>query len=166
MALVGVPQTFAVEGSRDLVNKLWWEIEEYRDEAELEKKLWRAFNCAVTAWHICDWLWRERTADRKEQRGLAAFQTAMKEKCRHLNFCRHIATASKHGGVDRHFDDSINVVVRATRDPLEGAFSDSLKSKHWEIIVTDQHLSYDALEVFYVVQSFWDRITVSDVCAE
>src|SRR4029077_9030324 len=45
-------QTFAVENALDMSNKLMWEIEAYRDEPELTPKLWRAFNCAVTAWHI------------------------------------------------------------------------------------------------------------------
>jgi hypothetical protein len=60
MALPGVPQTFAVENAQDMSEKLWWEIEAYRDEPDLQPKLWRAFNCAVTAWHISDWLWKER----------------------------------------------------------------------------------------------------------
>src|SRR5690242_6134735 len=47
--------------ARDMVEKLWWEIEGFRDERAF--KLWRAFNCAVTTWHLTDWLWKGRKAD-------------------------------------------------------------------------------------------------------
>jgi hypothetical protein len=107
MALPGVPQTFAIEDARDMADKLYWEIREYDAEIELEKKLWRGFNCAVTAWHITDWLWRECD----EEQTLAEFQQEMIQKCPALLSCRYIANASKHGGVDRNPIDSIQVIV-------------------------------------------------------
>jgi hypothetical protein len=49
MGLPGVPQTFPFGNARDMAEKLCWEIEVYRDETDLQPKLGRAFNCAVTA---------------------------------------------------------------------------------------------------------------------
>jgi hypothetical protein len=158
MALPGVPQTFAIEDTRDMVNKLYWEIEGFRDEPELEKKLWRAFNCAVTAWHITDWLWRERAQDAQT---LAALQATMIERCRALLPCRHIANASKHGGVDRNPDDSITVRVEGSDDDLgewPQAILESLKSHHWKIMIGTPDGEIDAFVLFDRVRQFWDEI--------
>jgi hypothetical protein len=55
MAIPGVPQTFAVENASGMIEKLNWEIEGFAHEQDIQQKLWRGFNCAVTAWHITDW---------------------------------------------------------------------------------------------------------------
>lgn len=160
MALPGVPQTFAVEDARDMVDKLYWEIEEYNNETNLPKKLWRGYNCAVTAWHITDWLWREA----KGEQTLSEFQAAMIKKCPDLLPCRYIANALKHGGVDRNQNDSIQVVVRATEAELGDcpqAILESQKSKHWEIVIIRPDGETDALRIFYSVQTYWDTLLKS-----
>jgi hypothetical protein len=158
MALPGVPQTFAVEDARDLANKLWWEIEAFRKEECLDHKLWRAFNCAVTAWHITDWLWKERCTDGQNVGKLRQFQKAIQDQCKELRLCKHIANASKHGGVDpdRGYDAAIQVIVRwAKETPV--AFKDIEQSQHWEIMISDHGHECDALHVFYKALEFWER---------
>jgi hypothetical protein len=155
MALPSVPQTFAVEDAKDMVEKLWWEIESFRDEVNLEHKLWRAFNCAVTAWHITDWLWNEVCGDAGVSRDLAQFQTAVQDRCREVRLCRHIANASKHGGVDRGYDPEIEVIVEAKDEPVP--FEEVGHSQHWEIIISDHGSKTDALVLFYRVYQFWNH---------
>jgi hypothetical protein len=52
--LPAAPHTFGIESSRDLVNKLEWEIERLEAETEPPALIYMAFNCAVTAWHVAD----------------------------------------------------------------------------------------------------------------
>jgi hypothetical protein len=156
MALPGVPQTFAIEDAKAMTEKLWWEIETFRDEQNLEHKLWRAFNCAVTAWHIIDWLWKERRRDDRWKVGkLEKFQETMERRSRELRLCRFIANASKHGGVDRKPDPTIQVTVKAKDMPPSSDEVDD--SRDWEIVISDRRGEQDALQVFYKVQSFLDH---------
>ena len=157
MALLGVAQTFAVESSSDMVEKLWWEIEGYSSEIKLQPKLWRAFNCAVTSWQISDWLWKERKSAGLVATQLQQFQAALLEQSRVLRMCKHLANASKHGGVDRAFDKSINVQVCANEPLGEVRFEDIGQAKHWKIIVTDADGKQDALDVFQQAYTFWQN---------
>jgi hypothetical protein len=155
MALPGVRQTFAVENARDMTEKLWWEIGAYQKETDLQPKLWRAFNCAVTAWHVSDWLWRERRDAGLFQGDVMKFQAMMQDRSRDLRFCKHIATASKHAGV-RKPDLTIQVDVRAKDTPEQVPFAEIDHTQHWEIVISDSSGEYDALEVFFKAQEFWD----------
>ena len=85
MALAGVPQTFAFESARDMAEKLDWEIELYRREEDLQPKLWRAFNVAVTAWHISDWIWKKRKEAGKSVGKIEKFQEDVQRRSRALN---------------------------------------------------------------------------------
>lgn len=155
MALPGVPQTFAIEDAADMVNKLAWEIDGLRDEPEIERKLWRAFNCAVTAWHVTDWLWRERG----EGHTLSVFQAGLIERCPALLACRYITNASKHGGVDRNPNDTITVRVEASDDDLGDwpqAILQSTRSHHWSLVIRTPEGEVDALVLFDRVRQFWD----------
>ena len=152
MALPGIPQAFAVEDAKELTQKLWWEIEAYRDEPSLQSKLWRAFNCAVTAWCITDWVWKEQ----HKAKGMKEddWQKLAQSRCLELRLCKYIANASKHGGVDRSPDSTINVIVRATDAPASSS-DDVSHSSHWEIMVSNNSGDQDALKVFYKVHDFW-----------
>ena len=160
MALPGIAQTFAVENARDMSEKLWWEIEAYRDEPDLQPKLWRAFNCAVTAWHISDWLWKERVDAGLTVGDVFKFQNKMQARSRELRLCKYIATASKHKGVDRSPDPTIQVIVRAKNTQEEGVPIDH--SSHWEVMISDASGESDALGVFYKAYEFWNTEIFAD----
>jgi hypothetical protein len=155
MALPGRRQTFAIENAEEMTEKLWWEIEAFREEQTLEHKLWRAFNCAVTACHVTDWLWKERAEQGREVGRLGQFQSAIEDRCRELRLCRHICNASKHAGVDRDYDPSIEVIVRANDLPV--APDEVEQSRHWEIVISDHGSERNALMVFYGAYGFWVR---------
>ena len=118
----------------------------------LQPKQWRAFNCAVTAWHIADWLWRDLRADGRDV-GKKQFQNAAQERCRELKLCRHIANASKHRGLDWGSDPGIQVIVRAKDTPASSS-EEINRSRHWEVLISDHGSECDALAVFYKVQEF------------
>jgi hypothetical protein len=95
MALPTTEHTFALEGCRDVLGKLEWEIEAFAAEREMPALAYRAFNCAVTAWHLSDWVWkafnlkqRHRFADKKRN-----FQRNSRDQCSALRLCWLITNA-------------------------------------------------------------------------
>jgi hypothetical protein len=112
MALPGRDQTFAFTDCRELLEKLDREVDRYgevagRDELLDPEALLKlvhqlkdsAFNAAVTAWHLCDWVFNDMTPEQRAKlnfRNLADLQEHVRENCRALYLCRQAATASKH----------------------------------------------------------------------
>ena len=104
-----------------MVSKLYFEIMKLIDSLsvwtksrEFPKPLFIAFNTAVTAWHITDWLWEfpvnstraamkkrfgfdyNEWSQRGRNTGLHTFQNAVVADRRSIYICREIANASKH----------------------------------------------------------------------
>ncbi|MBR1332828.1 hypothetical protein [Bradyrhizobium ottawaense] len=157
MALPSREQTFAFENCRELVQKLSREIDRYRevvgsDEEHDWDALIRvvdqlkdsAFNAAVTAWHLCDWVFNDMTAEQREKLGfkkLGDLQTYVRKHCRELHLCRQAATASKHWTVEQHPDPDVQVVVTGETG--------------WTIYFVDQGKKIPADNVFEMALSFW-----------
>ena len=126
MPLPSRDQTFAFEDCRELLDKFGREIDRYlevvgRDEQEPEALLKlvdqlrdSAFNAALTAWHLCDWVFNDMTLEQRHKLGfggLGDLQKYVRENCRALYLCRQAATASKHWAVNSHPDPDVEVVV-------------------------------------------------------
>jgi hypothetical protein len=155
MALPSRDQTFAYENCRDLVEKLDREIDRYCEVAGTDQAgadLFRlvhqltdsAFNAAVTAWHLCDWVFNDLTLEQRRRLGfkkLAKLQDHAKEQCRALYLCRYAATASKHWLVETNPDLSVQVVV---------AHEDG-----WTIYFVDDGKKTSADQVFMMARDFW-----------
>lgn len=113
MPLLGREQTFALGNCHDLLAKLDRELDRYRgvtgrDESEpqalldlVDRLKDNAFNAAVTAWHLCDWVFEDMTPEQRQKLGfnaLSDLQAHVRTNCRALYLCRYVATASKHWG--------------------------------------------------------------------
>jgi hypothetical protein len=139
-----------------MAQKLDWETDLYRRERDLQPKLWRAFNVAVTAWHMSDWVFIERRDAGVLSGQVQDFQIDVQARCRALRLCKHVATASKHYRVERKPDPSIKVIVQANETPIADDMSDVDDARHWDIVILDDTGPTDALAVFYAAQAFWD----------
>ena len=97
--------TYELRKPKDLLGKL---------ERELHRlgkgKIWasdHAYNFAVTAWHMTDWVWQhERTKSPGNTRSfgfssVATFQNFITRDCRDLDICSDLANGSKHFEVER-----------------------------------------------------------------
>ena len=139
------PQTFGFENCVDLVWKLYWEIvrlQQATPQDVIDMKCF-AFNAAVTAWHLTDWVFSDMTPAQRNHhhvRSLAEFQNLARNQCRALHLCRQIATASKHRRVTLHVDHSVIADVSLT-NKSEGQFGT------WEIVIRDGSTTLLAIDV-------------------
>jgi hypothetical protein len=114
----GPSSVFALATPQHMLAKLAWEIRQLGEslapnDADFVWPLvpaYHAYNSAVTAWHLVDWIWC--TADQKlraqlaekfhfdipssARKGLARFSDSIARDCRALHLCRIIANGSKH----------------------------------------------------------------------
>ncbi|QOY74010.1 hypothetical protein [Pseudomonas sp. OST1909] len=97
----------------DMVWKLAWEIRNlereensttgpYQNEKEAE---FAAFNCAISAWHILDWVWRTCNQEQKAKISpdgtFKSFKAAMAAECRSLLICQTLCNSTKHASPGR-----------------------------------------------------------------
>jgi hypothetical protein len=87
-----------------------------RDRDDLTTMIYTAFNAAVTAWHLCDWVFGDMSAEQRDNlkiRHLPDLQEIARRE-RSLHVCRQIATASKHWEISQFSDPAVSVSVSAS----------------------------------------------------
>lgn len=166
-----MPIAFGLRNSRDLYNKLIWEIEQLINcpPGPDSPVSYLAFNCAVTAWHIADWAWYDLTdkqkADLKQgARDLdlsnqAHFERLIRRKSEDLRICYVIAQRVKHHTLRPKVDDhairvSISVAPVSTLSRL-GDSIDDLIIERAKVVIAGE--SRPALEVFEGARNFWSQ---------
>ena len=182
MKRAGKPATYGLETFRDVLEKLEWEQnglkalseQEPRDPKEL---YYRAFNAAVTAWHLADWVWKDMTRDQRQQLetdwktklgidddGVGNFRHALRKKSRELAICREIATASKHVEITQGRDESIDTVASATTFSLHNSDGEQIQENgmfvtatKWKLKVEDDGNRREFVEVLHAAFNFWDK---------
>jgi hypothetical protein len=118
------------------------------------------FDFAVTAWHLVDWVARDPKAVQAEQQRL-------KNRCPELAVCEQVCNGAKHLILGNPQLKPFNVAkdVRGTNDlrgikmnivPGNGVSHDIVLTP--AVSITDKgRKSWDALELFHRVLSFWQR---------
>jgi hypothetical protein len=109
-----------LDSPADLLAKLNWEILQL-GHVIIENETvasYRAFNCAVTAWSITDWVWNSAPAQLRERfraespnpkaRGGEPLASLLRQQCRELAICQQLANGSKHFILDSHNDANIS----------------------------------------------------------
>lgn len=104
-------KAFGLHDSRDILKKLTWEMNNMCECArhDIESRQYHAFNCAVTAWHLTDWLWHDmqgmseeskylvqKTIGKKSLKSIECFQSYVRTACYALCLSYEIANGSKH----------------------------------------------------------------------
>jgi len=120
-----------------------------------------AFNAAVTAWALTDWVFEDMTSaqrDRHRVRSRSEFQKLARDQCRALHLCRQVATASKHRTVDKYPDPGVSAGVNIRPVPqTEGRVGTWEPLADWEIVITDGATTRLAVDVLEEARSFWYR---------
>jgi hypothetical protein len=146
-------QTFSFESCVDLVWKLDWEITRLLHATPhdiIDMKCF-AFNAAVTAWQLADWVFEDMTIEERTKRGISTLpelQKLARQECHALHLCQRVAVASKHRVVRFHHDPAITTAVRAIA-VASGRFG------KWELLIVDGETSYAAYDVFEEARQYW-----------
>jgi hypothetical protein len=124
------PKTFAINSSRDMLEKLKREIERLAGSIIRQEVVDHGLNAAMTAWHLTDWTWKE-IKDSSQLRSLTArarmpirelkqFQEFVKRDCAELAYCEGIAVSTKHFGFSKLpvFSTKVTERFKISPDPI------------------------------------------------
>ena len=125
------PPTFAINSSRDMLEKLKREIERLAGSIIRQEIVDHGVNAAMTAWHLTEWTWREIQGSTPRVRSLTAragtpirelrqFQEFVKRDCAELAYCEGIAVSTKHFAFSKLpvFSTKVTERFKINPDPL------------------------------------------------
>lgn len=175
-------KTFGLNNCRDLLRKLEWEIDNYEKTPpqDLESLSFHAFNAAVTAWHIVDWVWADMTEEQRQSvarawgitlsqttsKSINQFAGTVRQKNRAINLCREIAIASKHVVNERNPDPAVNTTASATTATVVTIGGDAVVTSDgsevvttptWALKVIDGGNTRPVLAVFKEALDYWTK---------
>lgn len=163
MPLPGVPQTFGLENCRDVLRKLKWEIEGLRTEATdtPDPLMFRAFNAAVTTWHLTDWVWEGATDAQHAAIPAVSkvdLQNFARQQCRAIHLCRQVATASKHVHVTMYPDPKVDAAASARSQMPENTSEVIIHAPPiWTVKFIDGQDRLPAIDVFEKALTWWTQ---------
>jgi hypothetical protein len=130
-----------------------------------------AFNFAVTAWHIVDWVWQTTDDEWRDtickslkcKKDYDAFKKALMNQYRVIRICQQIANGSKHMRINKP-DNSIRVDTAWARKPAlagQARAGDSLGRYDFDLLIWDDGKERNAIEVFDEVFRCWEGLLSS-----
>lgn len=164
---------FALATPHHFLLKLHWEIEQLKIALKTEHKIawtdapaYHAFNCAVTCWHLSDWVWEYADENLRQLIGsqlatklakLEDFQAAIRTKHRSLHVCWQIANGSKHMKMRKSDPNIKTQEVWKYHAPMAGSFQagQPLGRYEYQLSFTDQGQTRDALATFEAAEKAW-----------
>lgn len=174
---VGKRAAYGLDSGWDLLEKLRWETEELSKASRQNsvELFYRAFNAAITAWHITDWAWRDMSKEARlalqvdwdvnldvENETGGQFRGEVRRRHRPVAICREIATASKHVEVTQNPAEEIDVVAYTRAEPVVDANGNEVVAGSGRVVVPGTTLKVqdaderkDLIEVLQEVIEFW-----------
>jgi hypothetical protein len=133
---MNTPKAFNITSSADLLAKLEWEIDQAKSVplTDLTLSGHHFWNCAVTAWHVLDWLFDERkrvSIDGKTFTDLASFQAHARSRSDALTQCYQFCNGGKHGPDFRRADPNFRTDITVTASTREMWPSSLHKVEHY-----------------------------------
>lgn len=154
--------SFGLQSGYDMVRKAWREHQRCLKAVSSDDRRDAAINCAITAWHLTDWIWagmasgsalRPEVADLLGVRGRRPtkddFVKWAIQSCPELAVCQSICNGSKHVAYS-----NLEETRMAAPDPHERAPGCQLVAR---IEIVDGAEVTDAIEVLAHVVDFWVR---------
>jgi hypothetical protein len=150
--------------------KLDWELDQFNDPTLQDEKLssYRAFNCAVTAWSLCDWVWngggeQVRSAVRAASpnpgaKGPEVLAALLRSECRELAICQQLANGAKHFRREKHNDPN----VASNRLPGVSLYismdgPDSRVVSDFGVFIEDGSRMYSEIGLFSRARDYWQQ---------
>jgi hypothetical protein len=161
-----------------MLEKLRWEVEQLKRSLEPDERyrisgdaIYHAFNCAITSWHITDWVWESLGFSQREQlvrrlnglfdveakESISKFQSLLRDKHRPFHICYQIATGSKHKNI-RKPDPMIRVEEVWVNQSQAGLMraGQPLGWHRQDLIIYDREKRLRAAEVFEEAIHCWN----------
>lgn len=177
-----IPNVFAMKEPGHMWHKFAWELQHLTQSLSVweggddPEPIFRAFNTAVTAWHISDWLWQSSPEARDKlskrfnfdyqetskgiRKGLGRFQDAVGQECRELYVCRELAKGSKHMRSDKPDPD---VKALAKWSPVvDGVGLVKPGDLVLGLFIEDAGSERDAVLSFIDAFGFWEKLISSE----
>jgi hypothetical protein len=175
-----IPNVFGMNEPQHMLTKLYIEIQDLSNSLSVWTKsesfprpIFIAWNAAVTAWHITDWLWASKLAAREKiskqfaftynegsisgrEKGLTAFQLAVREACRELHICREICNASKHMRLKSN-DPDVRVEIE-WQEAKEAVGHVKVGDLVMDLFAYDKNNRTDAQLVFIEAAGYWETL--------
>lgn len=174
-----IGNVFAMHEPQHMLSKLLWEIYEltnsmsvWMENGQWPVPIFQAFNTAVTAWHITDWLWlsspETRAIIRKRygvfddetqkglRKGLEAFQNTVAKENRDLYICREIANGSKHMRTTKR-DETVRAMAKWS-PVVEGAGLVKPGDLVLNLRIADGETESDAEGCFIEAFGYWEKL--------
>jgi hypothetical protein len=150
----------------DLLAKLHWEIVQLGipiDEQAVAS--YRAFNCAVTAWSICDWIWNSASADLRKRiraespkprtNSAGCLASLLRQQSRELAICQQLANGSKHFILEGHNDKAVSSYRTASVSLyLSNTGEERIEHSHGVFVEDGGHV-YSDLGLFSRAYDYW-----------
>jgi hypothetical protein len=150
MAEQKAQKSFELRDSRDMLEKLQWELSNLfcRQPYDIRACQFHAINCAITAWHVTDWLWHDISSELKDGRRWKKcqdLQDYVRKECPELNLCHQIATGSKH------------CLMTYKPDPtISAGISGGKGYDYRNPIIVEGDKQYQAIDVFQTAQIWFE----------
>jgi hypothetical protein len=153
-----------------MLRKLEWEIEQLHqtEGGKMPDQAYRAFNAAVTTWHLTDWVWEDMTIKQRTLLSLKRFEDLkglVINQSRPIYLCRQIATASKHAVVKIKNDPDVKTSTEAAKGlgqssdemrTLAGVFA-AIAENGWVIEIIDGNERKEAVTTFKEACEYWTQ---------
>lgn len=154
-------KTFGLTKSADFLHKVEWELRRLRDisPGKLPDYSYQAMNCAVSLWHMADWIRPELSTASRELLGddagpkMTKFHTYLQAASDELLVCRNLADAFKHRCIDHKPHPTIGTEVLNVSIHPDGEIE-----IQWPITNGQEHLSI--VEVFEGALTYWRNFMI------
>jgi hypothetical protein len=166
-------KAFGITRSRHMLDKLRWEIDELKkcSTAIGSPAIFHAWNCAVTAWHMTDWVWHALTPDQKaglhsmapdlKFEKVSDLQWFVRRRSQEVALCYQIAEGSKHCEMTNpsaRVDVSAEISLTATTyTSIPGADGTQQFQLQERLKIVDGNSRLSALSIFEDAYLFWWR---------
>ncbi len=147
--------SFDIKCSADFFRKLKEDFNDYQEDTTSSRK---AINCAMTAWHLSDWIYNEFiNIPSNSFSKLEGFQADLKRLCPSLQIMHDITNGSKHHTLTRHKTQIDNTHLHI--GPFSKVFSREFDQTSLDIEMKDGSRKYFEDEIVEVVK-FWNDYLV------
>ena len=159
---------FGLNSPRELLAKLDWEMEQCDQLPVPEERVasYRAFNCAVTAWSICDWVWNAAGPELQAQfraaspfphsQGSEPLAALVRKESRELAVCQQLANGSKHFIRKQHNDPEVSSErLQSVSLFVSGDGRQQRAIRDFGVFIRDGARTYSDVGLFSRAQKFW-----------